>query len=313
MSELSIAVLCSHLRRQTALFICLALGAFQPGTAVARDLLLEGKCTIPETSRSFTKCTVMNDGQAITLLTGRSQSLHFKVLLSDILLAGRLTDEFEENSPLLRANIGRSLSEIGSGLDDAQNSSNVRALQFNQNASTQTLIFIASRQDVNAGEISSLIPDLSLDQQAGDDLAPRDGQNILIAFQREFERCQSLYDDLMFEEADRVLDLAIAKSRLFSQNYGSRDGAESISRVLSAQIAQLQRLREYRAYDRYLEEQQAESDFNAAQQRIADQERARRQHEYRLAVEYRKSLEAIARRWYPYWGLTYSTTIYILP
>lgn len=281
-------------------------------SALARDLLLEGKCTIPETSSVFVPCTVMNDGRSIMLLSGRSQALQFKLLLSEIVLSGRLTPQFEANSPRLRTNIGRSLSEIGTGLGDAQNSTNVRALQFNRDSTPQTLIFIANRSSKNIGELSSLIPDRSLSPQAGTELAPAEAREILASFEREFERCQNLYDALMFEEADRVLDLAAAKSRLFVEQYGSQGGAEAIAKILRSQITQLQRLRDYRAYDRYIEEQQAEKDYNDAQRRIAEQERQRREHEYRLAVEYRKSLEALARPWLPYWGFTYSNNIIII-
>lgn len=295
-----------------ALILLIASEAFLPKSSESRELVLEGKCAIPEIPATYAQCTVMNDGRAITVLTGRSQNLLIKLFLSDIRLSGRLTPEFEKNSPRLQSALSRSLSEIGTGLGDAQNSTNVRALQFNRDSTIQTLVFIADRRGKNIGEVSSLIPHNSLDQQAGSDLAPADARSILASFEREFERCETLYDALMFEEADRVLDMAIAKSRLFKEQYGSRDGASAISNVLNSQIAQLQRLRDYKAYDRYLEEQQAEQDYNAAQRRIAEQERQRREHQYRMAVEYRRSLEAIARRWYPYWGINQSTNIYVI-
>lgn len=297
--------------KQVALLTCLTFGVCIHREALAKDLLLEGKCTIPEKSSSFAQCAVLNDGQSITVLSGRSQTLQIRILLSDIIFSGRLTPEFEANSPLLKSNIARSLSEVGTGLGDAQNSTNVRAFQFNRDGSVQTLIFIADRGGKNIGEISSLIPSTSLNQQAGSDLAPGEARQILTAFEREFDRCQSLYEALMFEEADRVLDLAIAKSNLFSQKYGNRSGGNAIANVLKSQITQLQRLRDFRTFDRYLEEQQAERDYNEVQRRIAEEERKRREHQYRLAIEYRKSIEAIARRWYPYWGLRYSSNIYI--
>ena len=295
-----------------ALLLLIASEAFLPSFSKSRDLLLEGKCTIPEISATYAQCTVINDGRSITVLTGRSQNLLIKLFLSDIRLSGRLTPEFEKNSPRLQAALARSLSEIGTGLGDAQNSTNVRAIQYDRDSTIQTLVFIADRKGKNIGEVSTLIPQRSLEQQAGADLAPADARSILASFEREFERCQSLYDALMFEEADRVLDMAIAKARLFKEQYGSRDGASAISNVLNSQIGQLQRLRDYKAYDRYLEEQQAEQDYNAAQRRIAEQERQRREHQYRMAVEYRRSLEAIARRWYPYWGFVQSTNIYVI-
>ena len=294
-----------------ALLILVASGTFSHMSAAARDLLLDGKCTIPESASTYAKCTLINDGRSLTVTTGRSQSLLVKLFLSDLLLAGRLTPEFEKNSPRLQPALARSLSEIGTGLGDAQNSTNVRAVQFNRDGTIQTLIFIADRDGKNIGEISSLIPERSLDQQAGSNLAPADARNILSSFEREFDRCQTLYDALMFEEADRVLDMATAKARLFNQQYGTRQGGEAIGNVLNSQIAQLQRLRDYKAYDRYLEEQEAERNYNEAQRRIAEQERQRREHQYRMAVEYRRSLEAIARRWYPYWGLAHSTNVYV--
>lgn len=294
------------------LLLMLASGVISPRTTLAKDLLLEGKCTIPETSSTFSQCSLINDGRSITVTTGRSQSLLVKLFLSDLLLAGRLTPEFERNSPSLQPALVRSLSEIGTGLGDAQNSTNVRALQFNRDGRIQTLIFIADRQGKNIGEISSLIPERQLNQQAGSNLAPADARSVLASFEREFDRCQTLYDALMFEEADRVLDMTTAKARLFQDNYGSLSGAEAISDILNSQITQLQRLRDYKSYDRYLEEQAAERDFNEAQRRIAEQERQRREHQYRMAVQYRRSLEAIARRWYSYWGFVPSTNIYVI-
>lgn len=290
----------------------IASGVISSRIALARDLLLDGKCTIPETSSTFSQCSLINDGRSITVTTGRSQSLLVKVFLSDLLLAGRLTPEFEKNSPNLQPALVRSLSEIGTGLGDAQNSSNVRAIQFNRDGSIQTLIFIADRRGNNIGEISSLIPVRLLNQQAGSNLAPADARSILTSFDREFERCQTLYEAMMFEEADRVLDMTTAKARLFKDNYGSLDGAEAISNLLNSQIAQLQRLRDYKAYDRYIEEQEAERDYNQAQRRIAEQERQRREYQYKMAIEYRRSLEAIARYWYPYWGIRHSTNVYII-
>jgi hypothetical protein len=295
------------------MLLLLVSGAISQSPTLARDLLLEGKCTIPETASTFAQCTLINDGRSITVTTGRSQSLLLKLFLADLLLAGRLTPEFERNSPRLQAAVGRSLSEIGTGLGDAQNSSNVRAVQFNRDGIIQTLIFIANRQVKNIGEISSLVPEQQLNQQAdSDELAPSDARSILASFEREFERCQTLYEALMFEEADRVLDMATAKVKLFKEQYGNRSGAQAISNVLNSQITQLQRLRDYKAYDRYIEEQEAERDYNEAQRRIAELERQRREHQYKMAVEYRRSLEATARNWYPYWGIVRSTNIYII-
>ena len=48
------------------------------------------------------------------------------------------------------------------------------------------------------------------------------------------------------------------------------------------------------------------------QKLIAAQERKRREHQYKLAVEYRRGLEATAYRWYYYWGLRYPSNIYII-
>lgn len=295
-----------------ALVLMLASGVIFPRTLLARDLLLEGKCVIPETSSTFSQCSLVNDGRSITVTTGRSQNLLVKLFLSDLLLAGRLTPEFERNSPRLQPALGRSLSEIGTGLGDAQNSTNVRAFQFNRDGTVQTLIFIADRRGKNIGEISSLIPERQLNQQAGSSLAPADARSVLASFEREFDRCQTLYDALMFEEADRVLDMTTAKARLFKDKYGGLDGAEAISNLLNSQIAQLQRLRDYKAYDRYIEEQTAERDYSQAQRRIAEQERQRLEHQYKIAIEYRRSLEAIARYWYPYWGIRRLTNVYII-
>ena len=281
-------------------------------SVAAGDLLLQGKCVIPETSSTFAQCTVINDGSSIIVLTGRSQQLSLKLFISDILLSGRLSPEFENNSPLLRLNIVRSLAEIGTGLGDAQSSSNVRGMQFNRDATIQTLIFIADRSGRNVSEVSSLIPNKVLNQQAGADLAPADGREILASFEREFERCETLYESLMFEEGDRVLDLVIAKAKLFREQYAGKTGSESISNLLNSKTTQLQRLRDYKTFDRYLEEQEAERNFDKLQRIQAEKERQRREYNYRMAQEYRRSLEAVALRWYSYWGINRSTNIYIL-
>ena len=94
-----------------------------------------------------------------------------------------------------------------------------------------------------------------------------------------------------------------------------RDGAKFlnvISKVLKSKIGQLDKLRNFKAYDREIEERQAENNYNVAQKLIAAQERKRREHQYKLAVEYRRSLEATAYRWYNYWGLRYPSNIYIV-
>ena len=298
--------------KHTALLLLLAYLGYSACSVFAGDLLLQGKCVIPETSSTFAQCTVINDGSSIIVLTGRSQALSLKLFISNILLSGRLSPEFENNSPLLRTNIVRSLAEIGTGIGDAQNSSNVRAMQFNRDATIQTLIFIADRSGRNVGEVSSLIPNKILNQQAGADLAPSDGREILAAFDREFERCETLYEALMFEEGDRVLDLVIAKAKLFREQYLGKPGSESISNVLISKATQLQRFRDYKAFDRILEEQEAERNFDNLQRIQAEKEKQRREYNYKMAQEYRRSLEAIALRWYSYWGVSRSTNIYIL-
>ena len=280
--------------------------------SMAATILVEGKCTVPEINSSYNHCLALNDGNSITILTGRNQSLQYKVALSDVILSGRLTPEFEENSPLLKSNILKSLADIDTKLADAQTSSNVRAFQLKHDNAIRTLIFIADRQSKNIGEIDRAIPTKSLNMQSGSDIAPEEARIILASFEKEFERCQSLYEALMFEEGDRVLDLTIAKSRLFHNKYLGMNGADLISKVLKSKIEQLDKLRSFKAYDREIEERQAENNYNAAQKLIAAQERKRREYQYKLAVEYRRGLEATAYRWYYYWGLRYPSNIYII-
>lgn len=280
--------------------------------SMAANILVEGKCTVPEINLSFTNCFALNDADSITILTGHNQSLQYKVALYNVILSGRLTPEFEENSPLLRSNILKSLADIDTKLADAQTSSNVRAFQLKHDNAIRTLIFIADRQSKNIGEIDRAIPTKSLNMQSGPDIAPEEARVILASFEKEFERCHSLYEALMFEEGDRVLDLIFAKSKLFHNKYLGMNGADLISNVLKSKIGQLDKLRSYKAYDREIEERQAENNYNAAQKLIAAQERKRREHQYKLAVEYRRGLEATAYRWYYYWGLRYPSNIYII-
>lgn len=278
----------------------------------AKDLLLEGKCAIPELRQSFPACTILNDGKSLIILTGRNQFLQRKVPISDITLAGQLGTRFEANSQLLKENITQSLSEINTSLSDAQKSNNVRAFQFETSKLILTLILIADRTQKNIDEISQLIPTIDRKDSANADLAPAEAREILEDFERKFERAQTLYENLMFEEADRVLDLAIAKKNLFTKSYGNREGVKEVSNLLNSQIKQLLSLREYKTYDRMVEEQIAEKNYDQAQRRLAEAEEKRRKYQYKMAVEYRKTAEANAVSWYSFWLGRPRTSIYII-
>jgi len=273
---------------------------------------MEGKCAIPERSVAYKKCAVMNDGSAITVLAGPNQQLVQQILLSDIIVAGRLSSIYGLTSSQFNQNIATVLGLVNLTTNDAFKSSNVRGLQYKQGQAFETIVFIANREAKTYDGISSLIPTIASNIQAGEQLAPADAHEILADFQRQFERAQSLYQELMFEEADRVLDMSIAKANLFSQKYETREGAKDVLTFLVSQVRELQAMRDYKSYDRKLEEYQAEQDYNQVQRQRAEAERQRREHEYRVAAEYRKATEANTLKWYNYWYGRPSTSIYII-
>ena len=78
--------------------LCLGV-SFLTETSHGGTLLMEGKCAIPERSVAYKRCAVMNDGSTITVLAGPNQQFVQQILLSDIILAGALTNNFGLTSP----------------------------------------------------------------------------------------------------------------------------------------------------------------------------------------------------------------------
>lgn len=289
----------------------LSLYCLNISVANASYFFVEGKCVIPETGDVYPKCGIINDGSSLTIVAGRGKNLIKKIPISDIYRSGRLTADFETSSPLLKSRINSSLSEIQTDRSDAIQSNNVRAIQVNDNGSFYTVILIADRNK-NLESLSSLIPNQYPNPIAGSKLLFDDAQKILKDFERQFERVDSLYSELMFEEGDRALDLAAAKAILFKQRFGNKEGVLEVEKYLQSQIRQLIALRNFKNSERLLEEVNAEKEYDKAQKKLAVEQLKRQEYFYKLAVEYRKTAEANALKWYAIWAGRPSNNIYII-
>ena len=78
-------------------------------------------------------------------------------------------------------------------------------------------------------------------------LPPQDAAGKMEFFNRELERCEQLYDNLMFEEADRVADLTIARINAFLSENSTIEGVDDIKAVYTARVNQLRQLKAFKA------------------------------------------------------------------
>ena len=123
----------------------------------------------------------------------------------------------------------------------------------------------------------------------------------LEAFMRQLDRAETLYQALMFEEADRVSDMTIMRINAFLENHRHLSGVNDLEEVLQARAEQLRELRIMMDYERKLEENRAAARYDELKLEREQKQRERREHAYRMAVERRRAAEARASRWWPLW------------
>ena len=70
-------------------------------------------------------------------------------------------------------------------------------------------------------------------------LPPQNAAGKMEFFNRELDRSEQLYDNLMFEEADRVADLTIARINAFLSENSTIEGVDEIEAVYTARVNQL--------------------------------------------------------------------------
>ena len=281
----------------------------------AADLRIDGKCTVPERSLIIADCTILQQPDGIAVLSGRNLRLSLTILPSAIVRSGRLSPNLEAQSPLLRLRLPASLAQLNTDINDARASANVRAVQFRSANGLETLVVIADRRRTPAGALEAALPSRSgpssADLSDAQQIAPSEGSRILRGFELELERIQGLYDNLMFEEGDRALDLLVAETINFNDNYSRYEGSQQITAFLNSQINQLQALRALKSYERTLEEQDAAWNYNQRQAAIYREQQRQLEQAYRLASEVRRAAEASALRWWALWLGRPTTTVII--
>ena len=141
-------------------------------------------------------------------------------------------------------------------------------------------------------------------------LPPKGSSEAMEFFNKELDRAEQLYNELMFEEADRVADMTIARINAFIQNNQSIEGAKEIEAVYLSRVEQLRRLKDFKSFDRALMLQEGAIRFDAKKSERERKLREQREQNYKLAVEARRTAEAQAARWWSRWyGRPYSTII----
>ncbi|WP_143592899.1 hypothetical protein [Synechococcus sp. 8F6] len=278
--------------------------------------LVEGKCGILETGAYFTKCTLLKSGNLISALTNNGSNLILNASRSEILRIGPLSDEVSNLSPESSKGLGIVLAGLSTSKTDAEKSNNVRIISFIKDFNTrQSFIFIADRRQENTNNLSFVAPyvaTLNTSSTSTPELPPSDASAYLEEYDRAFNRIQGLYDSLMFEEADRVLDRTIASINNFSKRYSGYQGAFEIQTFLNSRIAQAESLRSLKSYEYQQAQWQAEMRYARIQKEKADAEERQRQHQYRLAVERRKTAEANARQWLAIWLLVRPPSVNVI-
>ena len=279
-----------------------------------KSMRVDGKCALLERDLILQKCTILNRDGTITVLEGKTLNLLQKIYPSAIIESGSLNKVTENESVDLNRRLEYSLKRLNTGLGDAGRSSNVRVLQFQDSSGVETLVLVANRESYGSSTASDVIPTQQRSIESSySQLAPLEATRTLLEFEKEFDRAHGLYEALMFEEADRVLDMAIMRANSFIGSYLDYQGADEMEDVLQQQVDQLRAFREFKSSDRKLEELQAAKRYDEVKRQRLLQERRRREHAYRMAVEYRREAEARASRWWSYWwGRPWARNTYII-
>ena len=133
-------------------------------------------------------------------------------------------------------------------------------------------------------------------------LPPQDSASQMEFFSRELDRAEQLYDNLMFEEADRVADLTIARINAFLSKYRRIEGVDEIEAVYTARVNQLRQLRAFKEAARAQMEREGAANYDQKRATRERKLREQREHQYRMAVEARRIAEARAARWWSLWA-----------
>lgn len=268
--------------------------------------LVEGKCGIAESGTAFSRCDLLSSSGELSVLANNSSTLLLQASPSQIMRIGSLDERAEQISPGLKLGLQQTLSGLGVSKGDAVKSSNVKVIQARTGSgSIQSVIFIANRTSKNIDQFNAVLVNRD-NAQANNilQLNLEDSARYLQNFERAFDRIEGLYEALMFEEADRVLDRTQIEVKNFAERFRIFNGSEEIMAVLNARIKQIQALRNLRSYDYQIAQWQAEQRYNRIQKEKAAAEERRRKQEYMLAVEYRKAAQANALKWWAIWMAT---------
>ena len=138
-------------------------------------------------------------------------------------------------------------------------------------------------------------------------LPSEDSSNQMEFFNRELNRAEQLYNNLMFEEADRVADMTIARINAFLSKNRNIEGVYDIEAVYTARVNQLKQLKAFKAAARVQMELEGAANYDQKRATRERKLREQREHQYRMAVEARRIAEARAARWWSLWaGRSYS-------
>ena len=141
-------------------------------------------------------------------------------------------------------------------------------------------------------------------------LPPQNSADQMEFFSRELDRAEQLYDNLMFEEADRVADLTIARINAFLIQNSSIEGVKEIEAVYTARVNQLRQLKAFKTAARAQMEREGAANYDQKRATRERKLREQREHQYRMAVEARRIAEARAARWWSIWaGRPYSPVL----
>ena len=132
-------------------------------------------------------------------------------------------------------------------------------------------------------------------------LSPKQFTSQMEVFNRELDRAEQLYDNLMFEEGDRVADMTIARINAFLIENQSVEGVGEIENVYSARVNQLKQLKAFKSAARAQMEREGAANYDRQQAFRERKLREEREHQYRMAVEARRAAEARATRWWSIW------------
>lgn len=120
-------------------------------------------------------------------------------------------------------------------------------------------------------------------------------------FNRELDRAEQLYNNLMFEEADRVADMTIARINAFLSKNRSLEGVDAIENVYQARVLQLKQLKKFKAAARAQMEAEGAANYDRKRAELERKRRDDREHQYRMAIEARRVAEARAAWWWSVW------------